>query len=93
VEASPGLAIRANRKYNKEIGHEWCPHKDDERGFVSTTCSVELELALKKGYRVTKVYSIYHWEQWSDTLLRPYVQDMMCLKIEVLNIFIFINFY
>nr|CAD2176394.1 unnamed protein product [Meloidogyne enterolobii] len=65
VEASPGLAIRANRKYNKEIGHEWCPHKDDERGFVSTTCSVELELALKKGYRVTKASG------WPSSVLVP----------------------
>ena len=87
VEITPGVAIRANSRYNKEIGHKWCPHTDEQRGFVSTTCSVELELALEQGYRVTKIYSIYHWEKWSDTLLRPYVQDMMRLKIEVKIIF------
>ena len=87
MEITPGVAIRANSRYNKEIGHKWCPHTDEQRGFVSTTCSVELELALEQGYRVTKIYSIYHWEKWSDTLLRPYVQDMMRLKIEVKIIF------
>jgi uncharacterized protein YnzC (UPF0291/DUF896 family) len=45
--------------------------------------SVELELALTHGYRVTWVYSIYHWTEWSDRLLRPYVQDMMRMKIQV----------
>jgi hypothetical protein len=47
--------------------------------------SVELELALAHGYRVTWVYSIYHWHEWSDQLLRPYVQDMMRMKIQVLS--------
>jgi hypothetical protein len=45
--------------------------------------SVELELALEHGYRITWVYSIYHWPEWSDRLLRPYVQDMMRMKIQV----------
>jgi len=74
----------AKRKQNSySYGRKWCQHNDIQRGFVSTTCSVELEHALRRGYRATKVYSIYHWEEWSDKLLRPYVQDMMRLKIEV----------
>jgi len=79
----PGVPKRNEHKYSREIGRIWCVHNDKQRGFVSTTCTVELELALKKGYRVTKVYSIYNWNEWSNTLLRPYVQDMMRLKIEV----------
>uniref|UniRef100_A0A1I8B827 DNA-directed DNA polymerase n=1 Tax=Meloidogyne hapla TaxID=6305 RepID=A0A1I8B827_MELHA len=82
IEIEPGVAKRTEDKYTKRLGNKWCSHTDKQRGFVSTTCSVELELALSRGYRVTKIYSIYHWKEWSDTLLRPYVQDMMRLKIE-----------
>nr|CAD2208735.1 unnamed protein product [Meloidogyne enterolobii] len=80
IEIEPGVAKRKQTSYS--YGRKWCQHTDRQRGFVSTTCSVELELALRRGYRATKVYSIYHWEEWSDKLLRPYVQDMMRLKIE-----------
>uniref|UniRef100_A0A1I8BHT5 DNA-directed DNA polymerase n=1 Tax=Meloidogyne hapla TaxID=6305 RepID=A0A1I8BHT5_MELHA len=82
IEIEPGVAKRKENKYSRQYGKKWCPHNDNQRGFVATTCSVELELALTKGYRATKVFSIYHWDEWSDTLLRPYVQDMMRLKIE-----------
>jgi len=85
----PGVAKRRENRYSD--GRRWCQHDDKQRGFVSTTCSVELELALSRGYRATKVYSIYNWEEWSDELLRPYVQDMMRLKIEVFNIRFDIN--
>ena len=79
----PGVAKRTECKYSRRHAKKWCAHSDEKRGFISTTCSIELELALVKGYRVTKVISIYHWGEWSDKLLRPYVQDMMRLKIEV----------
>uniref|UniRef100_A0A914NB71 DNA-directed DNA polymerase n=2 Tax=Meloidogyne incognita TaxID=6306 RepID=A0A914NB71_MELIC len=78
----PGVAKRTECKYSRRHAKKWCAHSDEKRGFISTTCSIELELALVKGYRVTKVISIYHWGEWSDKLLRPYVQDMMRLKIE-----------
>jgi hypothetical protein len=72
-----------DQAYTQELGATLCRHTDKERGFVCTVASVELELALAHGYRVTWVYSIYHWPEWSDRLLRPYVQDMMRMKIQV----------
>jgi hypothetical protein len=50
---------------------------------VCTIAGVELELALARGYRVTHLYQVYHWDEWSDQLLRGYVKDIMRLKIEV----------
>jgi len=73
---------RLDKKYSQKLGHKLCPHDEKKRGYVATICSVELELALKKGYKATWIYSIYHWENWTDKLLRPYVQDMMRLKIQ-----------
>lgn len=82
-----GEAIRQEWIYTPEHGRRLCPHTDEQRGFVCTTSSPELELALDRGYRVTYLYSIYHWEKWSDQLIKPYVQDMIRLKTEVLLIF------
>jgi len=69
-------------KYSQKLGRDLCTHEDKKRGYVATVCTVELDLALKKGYRATWIYSVYHWDKWTDKLLRPYVQDMMKLKIE-----------
>uniref|UniRef100_A0A1I8C264 DNA-directed DNA polymerase n=1 Tax=Meloidogyne hapla TaxID=6305 RepID=A0A1I8C264_MELHA len=82
IEAPSGLSWRLEQKYSKELGHDLCTHDEKKRGYVATVCTVELELALKKGYRATWIYSVYHWDKWTDKLLRPYVQDMMKLKIQ-----------
>ncbi|KAF7627182.1 DNA_pol_B_2 domain-containing protein [Meloidogyne graminicola] len=82
IEASSGIPYRYKQEYSQDVGHTLCSHNEQERGYVATICTVELELALKKGYRATWIYSVYHWEKWTDELLRPYVQDMMRLKIQ-----------
>jgi hypothetical protein len=78
---SESRARRLRSAYTQRIGEKLCPHDDEQRGFVSTVDSLELEMALSKGYRVTFFYSVYHWDQWSDQLFRPYVQQMMQLKV------------
>ena len=83
MEAPSGAAIRLEEVYTKELGKQLCQHGEAQRGFICTATNVELELALDRGYRITRMYTIYHWEEWSNTLLRPYVQDMMRLKIQV----------
>jgi hypothetical protein len=61
---------------------EPCLHSDEQRGFITTVTHLELNLALEKGYVVTHVYGAYHWEKWSTSLFRPYVQQFLKLKIE-----------
>lgn len=80
-ESAP-FARRLRSAYTQRIGEKRCPHSEEQRGFVSTVDSMELELALSRGYRVTWLYSVYHWEEWSDQLFRPYVQQMMKLKVQ-----------
>jgi hypothetical protein len=81
AKESPTHAHRHKFAYTQPIGEKLCPHNDAQRGFVSTVDSMELTLALSKGYRVTFLFSVYHWDQWSDQLFRPYVQQMMQLKV------------
>ena len=38
-----------------------CDHNDEVRSFVGTWCTNELEKALAKGYRVHKIYALWHF--------------------------------
>nr|CAD2208507.1 unnamed protein product [Meloidogyne enterolobii] len=58
-----------------------CPHNDEERGWVSTCTSIELEEALKVGYTVTKFYRALHYEKWDENLFKNYVAEFMAMKI------------
>ena len=55
--------------------HSNCTHeKEDDRALTGTWCTVELKLALSRGYRILELYEAYHWDEWSDTLYRDYVK-------------------
>lgn len=38
-----------------------CDHSDDERSFNTTTTHIELQEALRQGYRCTHLYRALHW--------------------------------
>ncbi|XP_067676263.1 uncharacterized protein [Haliotis asinina] len=40
-----------------------CRHTDEERSFIGTWCTPELQIALEKGYKILKVYEVYHWAE------------------------------
>nr|CAD2192199.1 unnamed protein product [Meloidogyne enterolobii] len=58
-----------------------CPHNDEERGWVSTVTSIELEEALKVGYTVTRFYRALNYENWDENLFKNYVAEFMAMKI------------
>ncbi|KAL3073425.1 hypothetical protein niasHT_038563 [Heterodera trifolii] len=63
-----------------------CDHFDDaERGFSTTVTHIELEAALRSGYRVTHVYRAYIWRlacDWSDGLFHSYLLKFLKMKFE-----------
>ncbi|KAL3080203.1 hypothetical protein niasHT_035723 [Heterodera trifolii] len=63
-----------------------CPHfEDHERGFSTTITHIELEAALRVGYRVTRVFSAYVWRHacdWSDSLFHSYLFKFLKIKEE-----------
>ncbi|KAL3107544.1 hypothetical protein niasHT_014004 [Heterodera trifolii] len=63
-----------------------CPHFDEaERGFSTTVVHFELEAALRAGYKVTHIYSVYIWplsSDWSETLFHPYLNKFLKIKFE-----------
>ena len=67
-----------------------CRHTDDQRAFVGTWCTPELEKALDKGYRLLSIYEVYDWTQTSQYdpqtkeggLFAPYVNTFLKFKQE-----------
>ncbi|KAL3117656.1 hypothetical protein niasHT_004321 [Heterodera trifolii] len=63
-----------------------CDHfEDSERGFSTTVTHIELEAALRSGYRVTHVYRAYIWRlacDWSDGLFHSYLLKFLKMKFE-----------
>ena len=68
-------------KKGGKAGSYTCTHSDEERGFVTTLASIELEAALKEKYIVTKVFHALHWDEWSDQIFFPYVKQFMEKKL------------
>jgi hypothetical protein len=59
-----------------------CSHSDNERQFISTVTSIELNEALAVGYTVNKIYRVLEFEQWSEDIFKGYVREFMKIKIE-----------
>uniref|UniRef100_A0A914I5W4 DNA-directed DNA polymerase n=1 Tax=Globodera rostochiensis TaxID=31243 RepID=A0A914I5W4_GLORO len=59
-----------------------CAHSDNQRGWVSTCTSLELNAALDEGYRVTKVFRVLAYDESDNKLFRPYIAEFMTKKIE-----------
>ena len=58
-----------------------CSHSDEERSFNVTVTHLELNLALSEGYRVTRVYRVWEWTEFDDSLFNRYVREMVTLKV------------
>ncbi|XP_053117502.1 uncharacterized protein LOC128329802 isoform X3 [Hemicordylus capensis] len=61
---------------------EQCRHNDEERALVGTWCTVELNVAVAKGYRVAQIYEVWHFERSSGSLFSEYVKTFLRQKQE-----------
>jgi hypothetical protein len=66
----------------KQFDNYNCQHTEKERAFTATLTHLELKEALLYDYKVTHLYRIWHYENWSESLFKGYVQLLMKLKIE-----------
>lgn len=58
-----------------------CAHSEEERSWVSTVTSLELNAALDAGYTVKKCYRVLEYKQSDNKLFRDYISDFMAQKI------------
>ena len=67
-----------------------CECSDEERVIVGTWCSPELDMAVKKGYCILKIYEVYHWKETTQYnphtgqggLFAPYINTFLKYKQE-----------
>jgi hypothetical protein len=71
---------RENKQGGVEEDYE-CQHTDEERGWMSECTSVELDVALKRGYVVTEFVSALVFEKEDRKLFRGYMRDCLAGKI------------
>ena len=58
-------------------------HTDDEKAIRGAWCHIELQKALKKGYRIEQLHEVWHWSETSDELFKEYVYTFLKIKQEV----------
>ena len=59
-----------------------CTHSERERVIKGNLCSVELEKALEKGYRILQMHEVWHFPETSDALFKDYVDTFLKCKQE-----------
>ena len=59
-----------------------CSHSDDERSFIGTWCTNELNVAIQKGYKIQKIYEVWNFKFRSNELFKDYVRKFMKIKME-----------
>ena len=60
---------------------EKCEHSDDDRAVFGTWTSIEVQKAIEHGYKIVKVYEIYHYST-RDKIFSSYVNTFMKIKQE-----------
>ena len=59
-----------------------CEHTDDERSFIGTWNTDQVNTAIKKGYKVLRTYEMWHFEKITNDLFKGYVRRFMKIKLE-----------
>ncbi len=86
----PVLPVRCNGKLMFPLcftcalkdSRDYCSCLEDERAFVGTWCTPELETALSVGYGLMEVYEVLEWSETSQSLFVPFVNEFVRVKAE-----------
>ena len=85
----PVLPVRINGKLFfplcKQCGihqHKICHHSEAERSFWGTWATIEVQKAIELGYKVVEIKEIWHFEETSSNLFKPYVDTFLRSKQE-----------
>ncbi|XP_053536862.1 uncharacterized protein mcf2lb isoform X1 [Ictalurus punctatus] len=59
-----------------------CDHTAQERALTGTWASIEIEKAVEKGYKILKVFEVWHFPKRSDKLFTRYIKMFLKTKQE-----------
>ena len=59
-----------------------CKHTDTQRSFIGTWTTDEVSKALEKGYKILRIYEVWHFAKSTDTLFKGYIRRFIKIKLE-----------
>ena len=59
-----------------------CEHTDTQRSFIGTWTTDEVSKALEKGYKILRIYEVWHFAKSTDALFKGYIRRFMKIKLE-----------
>jgi len=59
-----------------------CQHTDSERAITGLWTTPEIEKALEKGYKIVRIYDVWHFEQSTTDLWKGYIRKFLKIKLE-----------
>ena len=59
-----------------------CMHKDNKRAFVGIWTHAEIKKSVEMGYKILKIFEIWHWDIWSHDLFKEYIDTFYRLKLQ-----------
>ncbi|XP_055349061.1 uncharacterized protein LOC129595951 [Paramacrobiotus metropolitanus] len=62
--------------------NDYCNHTDQERCLEGVWCTPELHHALDRGYKVHKIYEVWHWNHKRFGLFSEYVEKFLKEKVD-----------
>ncbi|XP_074648785.1 uncharacterized protein LOC141904126 [Tubulanus polymorphus] len=67
---------------NESNQREKCHHSDDERSITGTWVTLEVQKAVKLGYKILDIYEIWDWETNETGLFEDYIGKFLKVKTE-----------
>ena len=59
-----------------------CKHTEEQRSFIGTWTTDEVSKALEKGYKILRIYEVWHFKKSTDSLFKGYIRRFMKIKLE-----------
>ncbi|KAE9524574.1 hypothetical protein AGLY_014624 [Aphis glycines] len=59
-----------------------CNHSQNERQFIGTWATDEVNKALEKGYIIIKMYEVWNFKEKTTDLFKEYIKNFMKIKLE-----------
>ena len=73
-----GLCTKCMNEKNESI----CRHLSHERDLYGCWVTEEVKLALKFGYKLKKIFQVYHYPEKSDSVFKKYINHFLKLKTQ-----------
>ena len=82
VDSYEKLIFTLCKKCAETRNQSKCEHTESQRSFIGTFTTDEVSKAVDKGYKVIKVYEVWHFAKTSDDLFKEYIRRFMKIKLE-----------